>query len=79
MMCSRVFVEHDGEKGGNAFFAYLQSLKWVPIPLGVGFAYIGYQQYGHVVKREERKMSMSTNPEELVAHDWVVSDYNFVW
>ena len=59
--------------GGNPFVNYLRSLKWVPIPLGVGFAYIGYQQLGHVVKREEQRVSQSRDPEELVANDWMVS------
>ncbi len=52
--------------------SYWKRLKWVPIPVGVGFAYIGYQQYGHVKKREELKLKES-EPEDLLANDWVVS------
>lgn len=54
---------------------YLRTLRWVPIPLGVGFAYISYQQYGHVVKREEKKIQQTSDPEELLASDWVVRSY----
>ena len=52
---------------------YFSRLKWVPIPLGVGFAYVSYQQYGHVVKREEMKLANSTDPEDIIVNDWVVS------
>ena len=32
--------------------------KWTPLPVGVGFAYIAYQQYGHVREREENKLGV---------------------
>ena len=51
---------------------YLRTLRWVPIPVGVGFAYIGYQQFGHVVEREERKIRNATSVEEVAAKDWQV-------
>ena len=66
-------------KGGS----YFSRLKWVPIPVTVGFAYIGYQQYGHIKKREERKLNTASDPEELLANDWNVryllflSDFHF--
>ena len=52
---------------------YLRSLKWVPIPLGVGFCYIAYQQLGHVVEREERLMRNASSLEEVAAKDWQVT------
>ena len=51
---------------------YVQSLKWVPIPVGVGFAYIGYQQYGHIKEREQRFMQSAEHPEDILAKDWQV-------
>jgi len=32
--------------------------KWTPLPIGVGFAYIAYQQYGHVVERQEKQLGV---------------------
>jgi phosphatidylserine decarboxylase len=32
--------------------------KWTPLPVGVGVGYVAYQQYGHVIEREERKMGV---------------------
>ena len=50
-------------------------LKWIPIPVTVGFAYIGYQQYRHIRKREERKLNTVSDPEELLANDWTVRSF----
>lgn len=62
-----------GRRGfAGAIYNYFSSLKWVPIPLGVGFAYVSYQQFGHVVKREEMKLASSTDPEDMIVNDWVV-------
>ena len=58
---------------GQAFLSYLKRLRWVPIPLGVGFAYISYQQYGHVREREERKVKSVNSAQDLLAKDWQVS------
>ena len=59
------------KESSNALVRYLGSLKWVPIPVSVGFAYIAYQQYGHVVKRERRLLN-ENEPANLVAKDWQV-------
>ena len=42
----------------------------------VGFAYIGYQQYRHIRKREERKLNTVSDPEELLANDWTVRSFD---
>ncbi|KAJ8043535.1 hypothetical protein HOLleu_10657 [Holothuria leucospilota] len=57
---------------GAGFVGYLRNLKWVPIPLGVGFAYISYQQYGHIKKREQRKILGAKSIEDTLAKDWQV-------
>lgn len=56
----------------TSFIQYCKRLKWVPIPLGVGFAYIGYQQYRHIRERELSIIQRSQSPEELLAKDWQV-------
>ena len=56
----------------NPFVSYIQSLKWVPIPIGVGFAYIGYQQYGHIRHREQQFIQNAEHPEDILAKDWQV-------
>ena len=57
---------------------YRRSLKWVPIPLSVGFAYICYQQYGHIKKREQRKTLGISKPEDYLASQWQVGQYETV-
>lgn len=57
---------------GAGFVGYLRNLKWVPIPLGVGFAYISYQQYRHIKKREQRKILGAKSIEDTLAKDWQV-------
>jgi len=47
--------------------------KWTPLPLGVGFAYIAYQQYGHVKEREERHLGVVREPKPF--KPWQVSLY----
>ena len=56
------------DNGGS----YFGRLKWIPIPVTVGFAYIGCQQYRHIRKREERKLKTVSDPEEFLADDWTV-------
>lgn len=63
---------------GAGFVGYLRNLKWVPIPLGVGFAYISYQQYGHIKKREQRKILGAKSIEDTLAKDWQISLYKII-
>ncbi|XP_020910438.1 phosphatidylserine decarboxylase proenzyme, mitochondrial isoform X2 [Exaiptasia diaphana] len=58
----------------HGFKRYWASLKWFSIPASLGFAYICFQQYGHIKKREKNKISHS-NPEELLAKNWQVALY----
>lgn len=51
--------------------AYLRSLKWFHIPVGVGLSYLCYQQFRHTREREQRKL-ITKDPAELVAKDWQV-------
>ncbi|EDO37001.1 predicted protein [Nematostella vectensis] len=53
---------------------YLATLRWFSIPASVGFAYICYQQYSHIKKREQRKI-LSSAPGDLIADQWLVSLY----
>ncbi|XP_072035049.1 phosphatidylserine decarboxylase proenzyme, mitochondrial-like isoform X2 [Amphiura filiformis] len=57
---------------------YSRSLKWVPIPLSVGFAYICYQQYGHIKKRERRKALGVASPEDYLASQRQVNFYKYL-
>ncbi|XP_078599811.1 phosphatidylserine decarboxylase proenzyme, mitochondrial-like isoform X1 [Branchiostoma floridae x Branchiostoma japonicum] len=59
----------------KGFRGYLRSLKWYPIPLAVGFAYISYQQYGHIRKREDRRVAAVQDPTDLLLPDWTVQIY----
>ena len=45
----------------------------MPIPVGVGFAYLSYQQYNHVVERESDLIRTAKSPEDIAAKDWQVS------
>ncbi|KAI8504841.1 hypothetical protein Bbelb_169500 [Branchiostoma belcheri] len=54
----------------KGFRGYLRSLKWYPIPLAVGFAYISYQQYGHIRRREDRRVAAVQDPADLLLPDW---------
>jgi phosphatidylserine decarboxylase len=47
--------------------------KWTPLPVGVGFAYIAYQQYGHVVERQEKQLGVTR--EQKPFKPWQVSIY----
>ncbi|XP_071848651.1 phosphatidylserine decarboxylase proenzyme, mitochondrial-like isoform X2 [Apostichopus japonicus] len=63
---------------GAGIIGYVQNLKWVPIPLGIGFAYICYQQYGHIKKREQRMIQGASSVEETLAKDWQVTLYRVI-
>jgi phosphatidylserine decarboxylase len=68
-----IFFSHAGSRRFvNGFRRYWVSLKWFSIPASVGFAYICYQQYGHIKKREKRKIAHG-DPEDLLANQWQVN------
>ena len=50
---------------------YAQSLRWTPLPLGVGFALIAFQQYRHIRRREAAKP-------RPVADQWEVQAYKLL-
>ena len=52
--------------------SYARSLRWTPIPLGVGFALIAYQQYRRVLVRE-RKRTAGELDSPVIARPWEVS------
>lgn len=57
----------------NPLVKYFRTFKWTPIPLGLGFALIAYQQFRHVKKREANKVLSANDPLELVAPNIYVS------
>lgn len=57
---------------------YIRALRWTPIPLGLGFALIAYQQLRHVKKRETAKIATASNPGDLVASNLSVSLYTML-
>lgn len=62
----------------NPVLKYIRTLKWTPIPLGLGFALIAYQQFRHVKKRETGKLHSSTDPTDLLATNIYVSMYTML-
>lgn len=52
---------------------YFKTLKWTPIPLGIGFALIAYQQFKHVKKRESNNIASASEPADLLAPNLYVS------
>lgn len=50
--------------------------RWTPLPVGVGFAYIAYQQYGHVRERESSKLGVVKETKPF--KPWQVSIYTFL-
>lgn len=62
----------------NPLVKYFRTLKWTPIPLGLGFALIAYQQFRHVKKREANKVLSASDPSELVAPNIYVSYFCFI-
>eukprot|EP00118_Oscarella_pearsei_P013967 m.116572 g.116572 ORF g.116572 m.116572 type:complete len:399 (+) comp37581_c0_seq11:1300-2496(+) len=51
---------------------YLKSVKWYPIPFGVGIGLLCFQQYRRTRRREEAKLAL-TPAEELTLKEWKVS------
>ncbi|KAF0312874.1 Phosphatidylserine decarboxylase proenzyme, mitochondrial [Amphibalanus amphitrite] len=57
---------------------YVRSLRWTPIPLGVGFALIAYQQYRHVLVRERKRTAEGQIDGPVIARPWEVSAYRLL-
>ncbi|XP_054706170.1 LOW QUALITY PROTEIN: phosphatidylserine decarboxylase proenzyme, mitochondrial-like [Uloborus diversus] len=62
----------------NPVLRYIRTLRWTPIPLGLGFALIAYQQFRHVKKRETAKIASASDPSELLAPNLYVSLYTML-
>lgn len=41
-----------GFEGMSSFTRFVRSLKWTPLPVGVGFAVLAATQYRHIRRRE---------------------------
>ncbi|XP_018014799.1 phosphatidylserine decarboxylase proenzyme, mitochondrial isoform X2 [Hyalella azteca] len=59
-----------------SFTRYLRSLKWTPLPLGVGFAVIAATQYRHTRKREEQRLA--AEGAACIARPWEVQVYKLL-
>ena len=57
---------------------YFQSLKWTPLPVGVGFAIIAYQQYRHVRRREVSRVNQANDPCDTLGEEWEVQAYKLL-
>ena len=62
--------------GTSPFARVWRSLRWTPIPLSVGFAYITYQHIGHIAERDGWKKGITAETSERkgakVASAWQV-------
>lgn len=56
---------------------YLRSLRWTPLPVGVGLALIAFQQYRHTRKREAAKLG-HLDPCDCLADEWEVEAYKLL-
>ncbi|KAK3866958.1 hypothetical protein Pcinc_027544 [Petrolisthes cinctipes] len=56
---------------------YLRSLRWTPLPVGVGLALIAFQQYRHTRKREAAKIG-TLDPCDCLADEWSVEAYKLL-
>lgn len=56
---------------------YLRSLRWTPLPVGVGLALIAFQQYRHTRKREAAKIG-TLDPCDCLADEWEVEAYKLL-
>ncbi|KAF2355369.1 Phosphatidylserine decarboxylase eukaryotic type 1 [Trinorchestia longiramus] len=65
-----------GGEGMASFTRYMRSLKWTPLPLGVGFAIIATTQYRHTRKREERRLA--AEGAVCLAQPWEVEAYKLL-
>ena len=60
------------QRWSSRWSAYLKSLRWTPIPLGVGFALIAYQQYRRVLVRERKRSAEGEFDGPVIAKPWEV-------
>ncbi|XP_037093018.1 phosphatidylserine decarboxylase proenzyme, mitochondrial-like [Pollicipes pollicipes] len=67
-----------GSRWASRLGTYLRSLRWTPIPLGVGFALIAYQQYRHVLVRERKRTAEGGVHGPVIARPWEVSAYRLL-
>ncbi|KAG1669952.1 Phosphatidylserine decarboxylase proenzyme, mitochondrial [Nymphon striatum] len=51
----------------SVFHRYLKELKWTPIPLALGFAYISYQHFTDVRKKELKKIEGQSSSLKLAS------------
>ncbi|KAK7085147.1 hypothetical protein SK128_000592 [Halocaridina rubra] len=56
---------------------YLRSLRWTPLPVGVGLALIAFQQYRHTRKREAARLGQIA-PCDCLADEWEVEAYKLL-
>ncbi|XP_045623253.1 phosphatidylserine decarboxylase proenzyme, mitochondrial isoform X2 [Procambarus clarkii] len=56
---------------------YLRTLRWTPLPVGVGLALIAFQQYRHTRKREAAKLGQ-LEPCNCLADEWEVEAYKLL-
>lgn len=61
----------------SSFKQYLRSLRWTPLPVGVGLALIAFQQYRHTRKREAAKLG-HLDPCDCLADEWEVEAYKLL-
>ncbi|XP_066949755.1 phosphatidylserine decarboxylase proenzyme, mitochondrial isoform X1 [Macrobrachium rosenbergii] len=61
----------------SSFKHYLRSLRWTPLPVGVGLALIAFQQYRHTRKREAAKLGQ-IEPCDCLADEWEVQAYKLL-
>lgn len=66
-------IHGTGEEKGFArsLQQYWASVKWFSIPASVGFAYICYQQFGHIRRREQHRLQTSESS-DFIADSWQV-------
>lgn len=55
------------------FTRYMKSLQWFHIPLSVGFAFLAFQQFRHIRKREQYKHASHAGDAAYVASNLEVS------
>lgn len=61
----------------SSFKQYLRSLRWTPLPVGVGLALIAFQQYRHTRKREAARLGQ-VDPCDCLADEWEVEAYKLL-
>ncbi|CAL4079881.1 unnamed protein product [Meganyctiphanes norvegica] len=61
----------------SSFKQYLRSLRWTPLPVGVGLTLIAFQQYRHTRKREAARLGQ-LQPSDCLAEQWEVEAYKLL-